>query len=152
MGLTRAAIEGILVRRCRARLAAAGLSTLTDGSNPDLNDALCQALRALGLAAADAGSVTDADLAAVTAEQIDALLDVAELRTLETVAGNLALVDVAIGPRREELSQLADQVEKAIARLQRKIEREHGLGAGALEYGVLRLNFAEKGEDGYSGR
>jgi hypothetical protein len=82
-----------------------------------------------------------------TGEQIDALLDLSELRTLQNIAGNLTVVDQSIGPRDMSLSQLSNQVEKAIQRLTERIAKVHGYGVGSLDASVISLDFQEKPSD-----
>jgi hypothetical protein len=127
-------------------LTAAGLDGVTvDGTNQDLVDPIADALRRLGAAPADLSTVGDADLAGLDASRLPALLDLAELRALETVLGNLTAVDLRLGPRDEKFSQLPARLETRIARLQRKVESEHGISS--VSSGVISLDFAEHNED-----
>jgi hypothetical protein len=142
MAITRADVEQRLIRRAGKKMAVAGLDGLTmDGTNADLNEALLTALDDMGLFH-DPVNVTDSDLSAV--ENVSELLDRAELRIMENVSGNLDLVNVSIGPRSESLSQLSDQVEKVISRLEEKIAKMYGGGLGTLEGGTINLDFMEK--------
>lgn len=148
---TRASFEGILIRRQGAALAFAGLDGEShDGANEDLNDPLGCALRKLGYSVSDVGNVTDADLAQVQEDQIDAFLDLAELRTLETILQAAStLVDVTTGPRREAFGQFAQRLERQAEKKRERIEREYGwLAGGGLEAGVIGLDFAEHGNSG----
>jgi hypothetical protein len=88
-------------------------------------------------------SEADSDLASVDSDDYDRLFDLAELRTLETIQGNLDDVDIQLGPRQEALSQLAKQVEQRLNRLQARVQREYGYGAAALGTGVITYEFAE---------
>jgi len=133
MTLTRTQVERILISRCGRLLTAAGLDGATrTGANDDLNDPIGSALRALGRSVADLSAVADADLAGVTEAQIDQLLDVAELRTLETIEGNLDQVDITIGPRSERLNQLATQVRAKIDAKRAAVEAAYGVGVAGL--------------------
>ncbi len=144
MAITRANIEAILVRRCGSKMTAAGLDGATvNGSNVDLNDPIGTALRQCGYAVASITAVADADIANVATDDLDKLLDVAELRLLENIAGNLSMVDLAVGPRKESLSQFSEQVEKAISRLEAKCQRLYGVGLGSLSGGAISLDFQE---------
>jgi hypothetical protein len=144
MALTRANVESILVKRCGKLLTAADLDGSTvDGTNADLNDPIGWAVRQCGGSVSSITAVADADLATVDADDYDQVLDLAELRTLETVQGNLDDVDITLGPRQESLSQLAKQVEQRLARLQKRVEQEYGYGASALGTGVITYEFAE---------
>lgn len=112
MTISRAGAELVLTRRLGALLAEAGM-TVEAGPNPHLSDPLASALRALGYAAA-AADVTDADLSVVAGPHVDALLDLAELRCLQSVAGNLVAVDVTVGPVSERRGALAERVARLV--------------------------------------
>jgi hypothetical protein len=145
---TRAEIEVVLVRRCGALLTAAGLAITFAGANADLNDPIGSSIRQLGGTVASIAAVTDADVLTVSADySLDALLDLCELRTLENISGNYALVDIAAGPESEKLSQVAAVIEKRIDRLSAKIEKLYGIGAGVVTIGALTLDFARHSDD-----
>ena len=134
MPLTRANVESILIRRCGRLLAACALDgTTVGGTNADLNDPIGLAIRQLGGTVASIVAVADADLATLADHQVDALLDLAELRALESCLGNLPDVDVAVGPERESLGQLGTRLEAAIARTRAKVQRDHGIGLAPPE-------------------
>src|SRR5690242_14586451 len=102
MSLTRANIETILVKRCGPLMTAAGMATTVLGSNADLNDPIGYAVRKAGGSVTSFVAVADADIAGVDELGYDQLLDLAELRTLETILGNLDDVDLRVGPRDEK--------------------------------------------------
>ena len=110
MALTRANCETVIVKRLKVLMEVAGLAVTYAGSNTDLGDPISWALRRLGGAVADATTVTDAELTAVATADWDDLFNLAEYRTLQTILGNLDLVDISAGPRSERSSQLAQQV------------------------------------------
>ena len=114
MALTRADAEEVLVSRLSGLLAAAGMAVTYDGSNADLADPLAWALRRMGTDPASPVTVTDGDLSGLGAADYDDYLDLAEYRTLQTIQGHLAVVDITAGPRTEKLSQLAAQVKAMI--------------------------------------
>lgn len=144
MALTRAPAETVLLKRVGVLFTAIGLDgTTDDGTNVDLNDPLGYALRRLGYSVATITAVADADLAAVGTDEYDALLDLAELRALESAwSAALTLVDLAVGPRKEALGQLAQGLEKLLARKRAQVEQDHGLGM-TLTGGYLSLDFTE---------
>ena len=147
MALTRTNIEEILIRRCGALMTAAGMDgTTTSGSNADLNDPIGFAIRKCGGTVASVVAVADADLAGISTDNLDQLLDVAELRTLESIAGNLDDVNITEGPHSEQLADLSARVQKRIETKQARIEKEYGIGVGAFTAGVLRLDFMQKGD------
>lgn len=147
MTITRTQVERILIKRCGLLMTAAGLDGVTiNGTNADLDDPIGVALRASGLSVADISAVSDSDLASVSSDLIDQVLDIAEYRALQNIEGNLDQVDITIGPRSESLNQLATQIKPKIERLQMRISRLYGLGLGALNAGVIALDFAETDE------
>ena len=144
MALTRANTEFMIETRAGPLLTAADMDgTTVDGTNADLNGPIGRAVRALGHSVASPVAVADADVAAVTDAQLDEFLDVAELYTLEAILGNLDDVDIKVGPRSESLSQLAEQVERKIKRLLKRLERLYGYGMGVVAAGYIRKDIAE---------
>lgn len=145
MALTRAQIETVLIARCGGKMTVAGLDGAThDGNNADLADPISAALFEMGYQL-DLGTVTDSVLSIVEGNRISEFLDRAERRCLENISGNIDTVNIALGPRREDLNQLAEQVEKAIARLEKKILLRYG--DAPLVGDTIRLDFQEKNED-----
>jgi hypothetical protein len=126
-------------------MAVAGMAVTYAGANADLNDPIGYALRKLGYTVASITAVADTDLDDVATDDHDKLLDVAELRTLETILGNLDDVDLRVGPRDEAFNQLADRLEKAIERKRTYLVREYGFGA-ELEEGLITLAFQEQND------
>jgi poly-gamma-glutamate capsule biosynthesis protein CapA/YwtB (metallophosphatase superfamily) len=148
MTITRAQMEAVLVKRCGKLLDAADLDgTTIDGSNEDLSDPIATALRNAGYSVADLSAVADADLALVDADDTDKVLDLAELRTLESIEGNYDDVNISVTDRSESLNQLAIQVQKKIERLAAKCQKLYGIGNGSIEAGVLGLDFMQKDGD-----
>jgi hypothetical protein len=144
MALTLENAQKIIVKRCGKKMTVAGLATTTATANDDLIDPLASALMDMGYQPQSITAITNTDLAAVEEDRYPELLDRAELRTLENIAGNLDLVNVSVGPRREDLSDLTTQVEKAIDRLVTKIARLYG--DEVLSGGSISLDFQEKEE------
>lgn len=148
MSLTRAAAESILVKRLGKLLTEAGLDgTTVDGSNADLNDPIGWALRQAGYTVADVTAVADSDLVSLATADTDKLLDLAELRALENISGNWAGVDIRVGERQESYNQFRIAIEERIARKEKQILRDYGIGASSLETGLLTFDFAAKGDD-----
>ena len=114
MSITRIEVEQVLARRLGGFLAEADMDALQDGVNPWLTDPLRWALTALGYTVASITAVTDSDLSGVETAHTEALLDLAELRTLEAVQTNLTVVDVTAGPLSERRSQLADRINEMV--------------------------------------
>lgn len=104
MAYTRNQVEGVLTKRLSGFLARANMAA--SAPNAHLTDPIGWALRLLGYSTAALDAVTDADLLPVTSVHIDALLDLAELRTAESILLNLDAVDITAGPVKTEWSDL----------------------------------------------
>lgn len=134
----------MLIARCGKLLAAAGLDGSTvDGTNAALSDPLAEALRSLGVAPASPASPSTADLAGVADASAPQLLDVAELRALETVLSNWAEPDQVAGQdNRQDLGKLRDSLERTVARKSERARSLYGYGADATaSAGLLDLGF-----------
>lgn len=136
--LTRAPVEGVLIRRAGTILRAVGLDgTTQNGTNADLNDPIRRALRTLGCDSADPINVVDADLAPVTGWQVEKLLDAAELRLLESIWGNWAEVSQRISQGENEFQQLADRIQTRIECLEERLRKPYGPNVGAAAVGRI---------------
>lgn len=146
MAITRANAETILVARVGALMTEADLDgTTVDGTNADLNDPIGVALRRLGESVTDISDVADADLSGVAETDYNQLLDLAELRVLESIEGNLTLVDITAGPRSEKLSQLAGFVQNRKQQLTDRIREEYGFTV--IEAGYITMDFVEHDDE-----
>jgi len=146
MSITRANAEFMIQARVGPLMTAAGLDgTTVDGTNADLNGPIGRAVRDLDHTVTDITSVTDTDVAQVT--EYDEFLDIAVLKTLGVILGNLDDVDVTAGPRSEKLSQLAEQVERKADRLLESMERDYGYGLAIPETGYITNYIAEHDDD-----
>ncbi len=147
MSYTRADAETELTHRTSKKMALVGFAVTNSGTNADLNSPLATALRKMGLPVAGS-KVADADMSLLTDAQYDEMLDRAELRLLQNIYQNIDFTNIEVGPRREELGQLADQTEKAIGDLEARIKAEYGVGASKLGVGSITHDYAAKGDDG----
>lgn len=145
MAITRLDIENTLVKRCGKKMALVEMDVVASGSNDDLNDPIATALLDMGSQPVSLSDVADSDLTSVDPEEYPELFDRAELRLLESISGNLDMVNISVGPHKEELNQLAKQVEKAIDRLITKISRRYG--DVNFIAGVLALDFQAKEDE-----
>lgn len=150
MPITRAAVESTLVNMCGGILTKAGLDgTTVDGSNASLTSPIRQALASLGFATATLGVVVEADLLPITWETLDQLLEVAELRALESALGNLNQPDqMADTDNQQWLGKLRESIEDTVARKRKQVERQYGYGLSSLVPGVVDLGFAETFDSG----
>lgn len=121
MSITRAEVEQIITKRLGALLAEAGMDTLQSGVNPWLTDPLRWALYMLGIETASVVSVDDTDLAAVQRHQVDALLDLCELKTLEAISTNYTDVDTKVGAVYEYRAALGTQIRQIADRKRMQI-------------------------------
>ena len=138
MAATVAQVKSVVMGRAGRQLALVGLG------DADLDDPIRSALGSLGLAPAGLAPVADADLAAVGPAMLAALVDLAELRALESVLGNWTEPDqVADTDNSQALGKLRDSLEKTVARKRLQVERAYGIGLPELAAGVLDLGFAE---------
>jgi hypothetical protein len=147
MSVTRAEIEQELINRQKGRLEAVEMSVTANGANTDLNGSIAYALRQCGGSMVSLLSVSNTDLLAIDAGNLDKFLDIAELRILKTIKGRWAKVDIKVGQLSENLSQFASDLQEDIARLESNIEREYGLGTSRLYVGSIDLNFSARSDD-----
>ncbi len=112
--------------------------------NIDMTDPIGYSIRQNGGTVSDPTVITDADIA--TVDDLDALLDVAELRLCRNIKGNLDLIDIKVGPREEKLSQLAVSLQQDIERLEAYIAANYGIGGVSVETGVIQMDFADHNE------
>lgn len=143
MAVTRANVETNLIRRLGNLMTKAGMDGSTaDGTNTDLADPIAWGLRESGYSTADITNPTSAEVAAAE-EDIDQVMDLSELRTVESILGGLKNVDITLGPRSESFHQLALQAEKKLAAIQDKVEKLYSFSASPLTTGTLTYEFAE---------
>jgi hypothetical protein len=152
--MDRASLEVVLIRRCATALQMVDLDYQTvSGTNEDLNDAIWTALKRLGYTVADPTAITDAEVEAVEADYQAALIDLAEIRVLETVQNAaVSLVDISVGPRKESLSQFSERIESMIERKRKQAMDDHGalITSGVtLEAGTFSVSFLEDGTNEY---
>lgn len=122
MPVTVADIEIELLLSVGPYLRKVGLDgTTADGTNPALRGAIRRAVGRLGIATADPIAVADDDLADLSRDNYETLLDLAELRALETCWGNWPEYDEQDGTEGQKLSQLADRLERRIKVLTDKL-------------------------------
>lgn len=145
---TRAQVEVMLVDRCGALLTFVSKDgTTVDGTNASLNDAIGSAIRKLEGTVTDPTSVTDADVQSLDASDLDALVDLAELRLYYSIRGNLTVVDTTAGPFTDRYSDIGDYLDAQIDALEDKVEQEYGIGGPEMRVGVITREIASHDED-----
>lgn len=114
MTVTRTQVEYIITKRLGGYLARAEMTGETGEDNEYLADPIGWAMRLLGYSPASIITVTDDDLADVASGHTDALLDLAELRTIESMITNLDDVNITAGPVRSEWTALRTDLMKQL--------------------------------------
>jgi hypothetical protein len=144
--LTRAALESILIRRCGRRMAFANLDGITaNGTNLDLNDPIREGLLSLDISAVNPVQVADSDFVNVQGPQVSQILDVAELRVLESILGNWDEFDQAHGIDRQDLGKMGEAIRARINDLQKKVLLYYGLrpsleSSGPMDWSVVPID------------
>lgn len=131
--MTRSQAESILVNRHRRILILLGLSTVTDGTNPDLADPLARAVRQIGGTTADPGSPTDAEISAISSTAtggVDRVLDAAEIALLYSIVGNWDVVNYTLDGRDEEFDNLLDAIQTMLSNLQKDYQKRYPVDPG----------------------
>ncbi len=144
MSATRADIEQEVVSRTEAWLVSAGLAVTYTGANADLNAALGWAIRQAGGTVVAPSLVTSADVGTVASADYDKFLDLAELRTLQSILANFSGVDKKAGPVELKSSQLGERIERRIAQLNAWLATAYGIGV----YAAFSVQLTRT--DGYS--
>jgi hypothetical protein len=111
------------------RLAAllAQVQALTgDEFTPSYEKAMAWALRALGYPAASVLGATAGEVQAVSDGHVDALLDLVELRMLESIQTNFTAVTVKAGPVQEDYNKLAERLDKIVTEKRANVAARHG--------------------------
>lgn len=138
MPLTRATLEGRLVRSNRGVMEKVGWSTAADGSNADLAAPIASALWEAGYPTADPSSPADADLAAVPLSRWGLVSALADVQTKEALLGTaIGLVTQSKGGHAMNLSDIARRLEDEVARLRQSIARRYTAGSGVVTVGKL---------------
>lgn len=124
MPITLAAMEGEVVNRIGGKMALAGMSVATDGTNSAIHPAIRDGLAYVGLAPADPIAVTDADVAAVPVRHFKAYRDSCTLEALYIVQGVIQdAFDQQIEEDRQALHQIAADIAAMIANYEARVPR-----------------------------
>lgn len=141
--MTRLDVQLLLLRRCGEFMTQAKMSVESNGDNEHMADPILWALRMLGYTPASIVIVSDAEVEAIAQEHTLAFLDLAELRLLENVRGNLTRVSTSLTRDLgvvESWGQLLTQITAIIKDRTEKIDNMHGsLLAYPLSGGGKRL-------------
>jgi len=146
MAITRIQLDKELVSRRKAMLEAVGIPE-NPSVYPEFNSPISYAIRQCGGTVTDFTNVVDGDLATVDPADYDKLMDLAEYRLLMNIKGRWAKVDIRSGPFSQNLSQLADQLDKDIAAMKTSVAETYGLTGATIQVGVIDLDFMETDPD-----
>lgn len=150
MPLTVAQAESIGVARAGPVMVAAQVATdpAADASpRAYMADPIRQALRDLGYPIADPSAPADGDLATIADDDENAILDVMELRVLESCAVAIQDVDFKADETSMSAGGFAERLETRIARLEKRCRIKYGVGASAVAMGSIGLDFAQPNPD-----
>ena len=118
-------VQEIVSNRYAALLAQA--QTLSgDSFTPSIEQATAWSLRALGYPVASLRFAAPDELAAVADGKLDALLDLVELRMLESIQTGFTAVTVKAGPVQEDYNHLADRLDKIVNEKRANVAARHG--------------------------
>lgn len=140
--VTRAQADAELVERAGGLLTFVGKPT-TGSPLAATTGPLREGLGSLGLNVASYASVTDGDLAGVSAADLGQLFDVAELRLLRNIRGSMTKVDQKVSLGEKKLGQVRDGLYMAITDLEAKLKATYGIGLGTVVGGAVDLGFAQ---------
>lgn len=101
-------------------------SATGDNSKPSVESCIGWAVRMLGYTTASLRFPEEAEVQAVATAHVDALLDLAELRTMESVLTNLNQVDLTTGPVSERLGQLPQRLADLIPKKRQIVALQWG--------------------------
>ncbi len=142
MPLNRTYIIATLIARLGGWWALVGFPIApADTTNTSFDDCLAVSGRLLPLQLLDFTTLTDADLTAVTAGQLDQLVDVAEWRAVRTIRANWSQVSQSVNNEKQDLNDIAARVEKADLRLTDFVKDVYGIGLGTIVPGTVDLDF-----------
>lgn len=134
MPLTRAILDPILVSLVGETLKKVSRDGATvDGTNADVSIGIAMALFGMGLTAANPLAVTDDELAAVAASDLNRIIQVGRVEILDNVLSNWAKTNATAGTdNKQDWATLRNSIEISAARLRRQVEDQFGVGAGPI--------------------
>lgn len=144
MSVTRASLESVLISRVGAWMGKASMPVTTDGANVALTDPLWHALVMISRTPAVPLQVTDADLVGAD-DDLDELLDRAELRLLKNIQRNWIKIDQRVDVISQNWNDVAEAIAKAIESQETHVRRVYG-SVASLEAGVWPGTFQEGAE------
>jgi len=148
---TKADFDAEMVSRVTsALLAAAKLSVLVDGTNPDTVGPLRWAYRILKMSPLTGVTITDSDLALVSFNQFLDLSDLGEYRLLQSVVSGLTKNRIQIGVNSIYFSDMRDALIRRLAELAKGLNAKFGILTPSLVGATIDLNNVEPDDDDLS--
>lgn len=120
MTLTLAETQAIVAERC------AMFMERIEWTTANLVGPIAWAVQVLGYDTTSLNVADDADLANLPADYDTALVDVAEMRTLEMIEQNFGLVGMSVGDISQRFGELGDRLSEIIARKRTDVLARHG--------------------------
>jgi len=115
----------------------------------DVPEALSYGLTELGRPPASPATVVDADLVAVPAAESNQLDDLVMYRCYETILLNLTADLLREAGIKEDPAALRPVFQKLLDRLAAKLKEQYGVGLPTPSYGVISLDFQQRGDDAF---
>ncbi len=115
--MTRADVEVEIIGRVGSWFALVGKSSVTDGTNPDLNSPIRRALASLKITVADPAHVTDAEIGQVPADKNEEFFNLVEFFALDGLTGSITGSVSQLGPRREDQTKIVAPLTARLKRL-----------------------------------
>lgn len=147
MAVTKQMVQQVLITRLGRVLTDLSFEIVLSGDLEYLEDPIGWGLRMIEISTADLSLVTNAEVASMSDDDVDEFLDYAEYRLIGNLVKNAPEVDVKIGHRSEEFSQLANRLIQMFDRKRTEIRQIYGFGLGGLTAGRIDLDSLTTSDD-----
>jgi len=147
MAVTKQMVQQVLITRLGKVLTDLDFEVVLSGDLDYLEDPIGWGLRMIEISTADLTEITNTEVASMSDDDVDEFLDYAEYRLIGNLIKNAPDVDVKIGHRSEEFSQLANRLFQMFDRKRTEIRQIYGFGLGELTSGVIDLNSLTTSDD-----
>lgn len=147
MAVTKQMVQQVLITRLGRVLTDLNFEVILSGDLDYLEDPIGWGLRMIEISTADLTEITNAEVASMSDDDVDEFLDYAEYRLIGNLIKNAPDVDVKIGHRTEEFSQLANRLIQMFDRKRTEIRLLYGFGLGDLTSGMIDLDSLTTSDD-----
>ena len=147
MAVTKQMVQQVLITRLGRVLTDLSFEIVLSGDLEYLEDPIGWGLRMIEISTADLSLVTNEEVASMSDDDVDEFLDYAEYRLIGNLVKNAPEVDVKIGHRSEEFSQLANRLIQMFDRKRTEIRQIYGFGLGGLTAGRIDLDSLTTSDD-----